>query len=165
MKVWGLLIFISFFLNIPWKWNNLVSLRPTYFTFIGYFKRGGSDGVRANPLKPFWIRLWTHKVPLEILNQQGYLKKIADVRHGCIVQYIRRCFSRECKLSSLQFMNLFDHTNNRQSVYYVDLKCIRLFMSVTTNIHVGHRCDRKTNSGRCSRQNCVIVLFKIKYNK
>ena len=32
--------FISFFSNIPWKWNNLVSLRPNYFTFIGYLKRG-----------------------------------------------------------------------------------------------------------------------------
>ena len=28
--------FISFFLNISWKWNNLVSLRPNYLIFIGY---------------------------------------------------------------------------------------------------------------------------------
>ena len=28
--------FISFFLNIPWKWNNLVSLRPNYLIFTGY---------------------------------------------------------------------------------------------------------------------------------
>ena len=33
-----------FFLNIPWKWNNLVSLRPNYFIFIVYFKRGGGGG-------------------------------------------------------------------------------------------------------------------------
>ena len=29
--------FISFFLNITWKWNNLFSLRPNYFIFIGYY--------------------------------------------------------------------------------------------------------------------------------
>ena len=29
---------ISFFLNIPWKGNNLVSLRPNYLIFIGYLK-------------------------------------------------------------------------------------------------------------------------------
>ena len=37
--------FISFFVNIPWKWNNLVSLRPNYFIFIGYLKTGGGGGV------------------------------------------------------------------------------------------------------------------------
>ena len=31
---------ISFFLNIPLKWNNLVSLRPNYFIFIGFLKTG-----------------------------------------------------------------------------------------------------------------------------
>ena len=40
--------------------NNLVSLRPNYFIFIGYLKPGGGGGgggggVRANPL---WIRHW-----------------------------------------------------------------------------------------------------------
>ena len=33
--------FISFFLNIPWKWNNLVSVRPNYLIFMGYLKTGG----------------------------------------------------------------------------------------------------------------------------
>ena len=37
--------FISFFLNIPWKCNNLVSLRPTYFVFIQYLK---TEGHSAN---------------------------------------------------------------------------------------------------------------------
>ena len=36
--------FISFFLNIPWKWNNLCSLRPNYFIFIGYLKTGAGRG-------------------------------------------------------------------------------------------------------------------------
>ena len=47
--------FISFFLNIPWKWNNLVSLRPNYVIFIGYLKTGarrGGGGVRVNPWTP-----------------------------------------------------------------------------------------------------------------
>ena len=42
--------FIAFFLIIPWKWNNLVSLRPNYFIFIGYLKTGGREGFQANPL-------------------------------------------------------------------------------------------------------------------
>ena len=37
--------FISLFLNIPWKWNNLVWLRPNYFIFIRYLKRGGGGGA------------------------------------------------------------------------------------------------------------------------
>ena len=37
--------FISFFFNIPWKWNNLVSLRPNYFIFIGFLKTGVREGV------------------------------------------------------------------------------------------------------------------------
>ena len=42
IKVWGfaLLILSNFFLNIPWKWNNLVSLRPNYFFFMRYSKMG-----------------------------------------------------------------------------------------------------------------------------
>ena len=50
--------FISFFLNIPWKWNNLVTVRPNYFIFVGYFKTGGREGVQANPLNPLWISHW-----------------------------------------------------------------------------------------------------------
>ena len=50
--------FISFFLNIPWKWNNLVSLRPNYSIFIGYLKTGGGGGGgQANPL---WICHWRY---------------------------------------------------------------------------------------------------------
>ena len=41
--------FISFFLNIPWKLNNLVSLRPNYFIFIGNFKTGGGGGGGQTP--------------------------------------------------------------------------------------------------------------------
>ena len=44
--------FISFFLNIPCKWNNLVSLRPNYFIFIGYLNTGNG----ANPHNPLLIR-------------------------------------------------------------------------------------------------------------
>ena len=32
------------FLHILWKWNYLVSLRPNYFVFMGYFQR-----IKANP--------------------------------------------------------------------------------------------------------------------
>ena len=39
----------SFFLHILWKWNNLVSLRPNYFIFIGYLKIGGKDGGSVEP--------------------------------------------------------------------------------------------------------------------
>ena len=51
--------FISFFLNIQWKWNNLVSLRPNHFIFIGYLKMGGGwEGVQANILNPLWNCHW-----------------------------------------------------------------------------------------------------------
>ena len=44
--------FISFFLSILWKRNNLVSLKPNYFIFIGHLKMGGGGGGEggwANP--------------------------------------------------------------------------------------------------------------------
>ena len=27
------------FLNILWKWNNLVSVRPYYYNFMGYWRK------------------------------------------------------------------------------------------------------------------------------
>ena len=47
----ALLIFISFFLNVPLKWNNLVSLRPNYFIFIGSLKTGAWEGGSSQPLE------------------------------------------------------------------------------------------------------------------
>ena len=35
--------------NISWKWNNLVSLRPNYFIFIGYLKTGRRGGRSSEP--------------------------------------------------------------------------------------------------------------------
>ena len=48
---------ISFALNIPWKWNNLVSLRPNYFIFIWYLKQGTGRGFKWTPwrLEPLWV--------------------------------------------------------------------------------------------------------------
>ena len=51
--------FISFILNIQWKWNNLVSLRPNYFIFIGYLKTRGGQGCSSQHLNPLWIRHWS----------------------------------------------------------------------------------------------------------
>ena len=59
--------FISFFLNIPWKWNKLVSLRPNYFSvrpnylfFIWYLKTKRGRGFKRPPppLNPLWILHW-----------------------------------------------------------------------------------------------------------
>ena len=36
--------------------NNLVSLRPNYFIYLGYLKMGDGEGVRVNPLNPLFIR-------------------------------------------------------------------------------------------------------------
>ena len=50
--------FISFFLNIPWNWNNLVSLRPNYFIFIGFLKtgaRGGGGGGGGGGVLSFFL--------------------------------------------------------------------------------------------------------------
>ena len=52
-KVWGfVLLILSFFLNIPWKWNILASLRPNYFIFIGYLKTGAGRGFERTPWTP-----------------------------------------------------------------------------------------------------------------
>ena len=53
------------FLNILWKWNNLVSVRANYFIFMGYSRK-----MRLNqqsdppytyepPLKKSWTRPWS----------------------------------------------------------------------------------------------------------
>ena len=43
--------FADFILNIPWKLNNLVSVRPNYFIFIGYLiARRGSEPPLDLPL-------------------------------------------------------------------------------------------------------------------
>ena len=39
--VFALLILSYFFLNIPCKWDNLVSLRPNYSIYIRGLKTGG----------------------------------------------------------------------------------------------------------------------------
>ena len=43
-------------LNIPWKWNNLVSVRPNYFIFMGYLRKMIKFS-KANPLPSLYI--WT----------------------------------------------------------------------------------------------------------
>ena len=44
--------FAPSFLNILWKWNNLVSVRPNYFIFMGYFIkiRLNQQSIHMNPL-------------------------------------------------------------------------------------------------------------------
>ena len=52
IKVWGIPFadLSNCFLNSPWKWNYLVSPRPNYFIFIGYFKTGGQwAGFKPTP--------------------------------------------------------------------------------------------------------------------
>ena len=44
--------FISFFLNISGKRNNLISLRPNYFIFIAYLKTGAGRGFKQTPWTP-----------------------------------------------------------------------------------------------------------------
>ena len=77
--------FIQSFLNIQWKWNNLVSLvslRPNYFLFIGYLKMWGGEGVRANHLNPLWIchcisfaNIWTQIRP-DILSDLIWIQTV-----------------------------------------------------------------------------------------
>ena len=45
--------FTSYILNILWKWNNLVSLRPNYFIFIEYL-------IAENPLNPLFPNNFAH---------------------------------------------------------------------------------------------------------
>ena len=46
--------FVSFSLNIPRKWNNLVSLRPNYFIIIGYLKTEMGMGFKWTLWTPSW---------------------------------------------------------------------------------------------------------------
>ena len=48
----GVADFISFFLNIPRKWNNLVSVRPNYFIFVIYLKNCGQGWGSSEPPEP-----------------------------------------------------------------------------------------------------------------
>ena len=58
-------------LNILWKWNNLVSVRPNYFIFMGYLRKMRYNKIcKVNPIPlkyefPFqksWIRLCVYTV-------------------------------------------------------------------------------------------------------
>ena len=57
IKVWGgvcLADFISFFLNILWKWRNSVLLSPNYFIFIGYLETGGRENPSGSTTGEHW---------------------------------------------------------------------------------------------------------------
>ena len=76
--------FISFFSNIPWKLNNLVSLRPNYSILIGYLKTGRWEGCSIESLEPPLllfkiINLKTHPV---IFSPQNTIKKDVTFRLG-----------------------------------------------------------------------------------
>ena len=79
---WFYLFFLKY-LIFPWNWNNLVSLRPNYFIFIGYLKTGGGAwrGFKWTSLNPLWIR---HRSPTLIVF--GLLPKFmyaSCLRVGC----------------------------------------------------------------------------------
>ena len=63
----GLLVYLCggiyfFFLNIQWKWNNLVSQRPNYFSFKRIFKNWDGEGIRAKSLTHIWRHLYLIKL-------------------------------------------------------------------------------------------------------
>ena len=61
--------FISFYLNIPWKWNSLVSLRPNYFIFIWYLKMEGGERGSSDPLcVHHWDGFFSTLVSIQSLN-------------------------------------------------------------------------------------------------
>ena len=67
IKVLGSICWFSIiYLNIPWKWNNLVSLRPNHFIFIGYLKTGTWRRSSEPPLDPllFTITIYLRKPPM-----------------------------------------------------------------------------------------------------
>ena len=78
----GFALLIFFFFNIPWKRNNLVSLRPNYFIFIGYLKTGREEGFKRTPLDP----------PLHMYNHSLYvyvqLSVWAKVLNSCLDLYL-----------------------------------------------------------------------------
>ena len=85
--------FISFFLNIPWKWNNLVSLRPNYNIFISYLKTGGQEGGSSDPPEP-------HLDPplLDHIENNCDLIAKQDIKNRTIFSF----YSLKCWLSRLE---------------------------------------------------------------
>ena len=62
--------FISFFLSILWKRNNLVSLRPNYFIFIGHLKIGGVGGGGGRGFERITETPLDRPLPIDHLNQK-----------------------------------------------------------------------------------------------
>ena len=68
----------SFFLNIPLKCNNLVSLRPNYYIFVGYLKTRSRRGFKRTP--------WTSQgTPLIYNTKHLYMLQILGSCHMAFI--------------------------------------------------------------------------------
>ena len=93
--------FISFFMNIPWKWNNLVS-RNQIISFswdikiLGTGWGGGGGGGRAPTLIPLWIRHWAVWKHVTFVTSWASEKRNASLYiyilcRNCIFEYKKFC--------------------------------------------------------------------------
>ena len=105
-KCWG--EFISFFLNIPWKWNNLVSL-----IFIGYLKMGRVGGFKRIPSGSA-TEFCSYFVMYEFLLPFPCCLTIISPRKGelvgLLIMFLRLCvFVRLCSDVSSSWCNRLWH--------------------------------------------------------
>ena len=108
--------FISIFLNIPWKQNNLVSVRPNYFIFIGYLKTGGGEGGSSDPpetpLDP--------PLPKQSVTERSRKIIWALLAHRCLLDFQpdKIQISQSAKLQRLAILNLKLGCNNLVKLLY-----------------------------------------------
>ena len=108
--------FTSLILNILWKRNNLVSLRPNYFFFIGYLKMGDREGGSSEPPKhPLDPPLNYDSIKHNNLNRHCkisnmYLCKYMSCAMGkCVfgVNFVILGFSASCKVQFITNRHVF----------------------------------------------------------
>ena len=137
--------FISFFLNIPWKWNNLVSLRPNDF-FIGCLKTGGE----ANPLR---IRLCT--MTISICDKSDLIKQKCQYWVGTSIHrpFIQSFFVRGI------IHNVHSRANSREPLLFTHTQILDagedsgLTINFKDSYYSPHKSSRLWT--RADRQTCV----------
>ena len=144
--------FISFFLNIQWKWNNLVSLRPlrpNYFIFIGCLKTGAGEGVQVNPLNPLWTCHWCSKESIHDIDTAYVLveklKKIFNITHSYLKACVHDTYKEHYTFYNVPWINsvilrvLFSRLLCKSSVFWFNIwrriwECVMLCIKIDSTL-------------------------------
>ena len=103
--------FIPFFLNIPWKWNILVSLRPNYLIFYRISKNG--RGFQENPLFAYWVIL--HVFFLSLLDFKiSFFEKFSQEYNQIVKRFGSRLGPTFCRVWSGSNLRRFSNVISRR---------------------------------------------------